>query len=306
MDRQIGVYLRAARQLGYEVRGVGYDAIGRPDLRPLMATPIESRKYTKATATEPSRLYAKQRDRDETPDEFFERCLAAIVGDPQSYYQRATVVRFEREHEESAQDTWQTGLSMRDARRLNMYPRNPDACIQWNRACEFLGVCAGEQSIDDPLLFRRASVEHEELEGDVGGGMWVLTQSSIRTYASCPRKYKHRYVDKVRAAVVSEPLRAGKSIHRAIEVWRKGGTVEASLAALDQGDPYANAKERAMFTGYVARWGKPKVSAVEMQFEVDLVNPESGGVSRTFRVAGKFDAVFDGEEQEFLNPSRAA
>ena len=305
MDRQIGVYLRAAQQMGMDVVGMGYDIIGKPQLRPYKATPIESRKYTKATKTEPSRLYANQRDRDETPEEYGQRCLAAIIAEPDAYYQRAIPVRLFQEQHESAVDVWQTAGAIREARRLNVFPRNPDACFTWNRSCDYLSVCAGDVPIDDPLLFRRER-PHEELEEVFESDLAVLTQSSIRTYHACPRRYRHRYVDCARPLVQPGALRAGSSVHRGVEGLRKGLSFEEACLLLDREDPFDHERERAMLAGYVARWGDASrgIVAVEREFEIDLVNPHTGASSRTFRLAGKMDAIFDGDEREFLGAVR--
>lgn len=304
MDRQIGVYLRAAQHIGMDVRGIGYDVIGKVQLRPLKATPLESRKYTKPTKAEPeSRLYANQRDRDETPEEYGARCLAAIVAEPDAYYQRAIPVRLFQEQHECAVDVWQTAGAIRDARRLNVFPRNPDACFTWNRACDFLSVCAGDVPIDDPLLFRREEREHEELEEVFEDDRAVLTQSCMRTFQSCPRRYQHRYVHRARPVARPDTLRTGSSVHRGVEELRKGGSFEEACARLDREDPFDYERERAMLAGYVARWGDASrgIVAVEKQFEIDLVNPNTGAASRTFRLAGKMDAIFDGDENDFLN-----
>jgi hypothetical protein len=303
MDRQIGVYLRAAQHLGMDVRGIGYDVIGRPQLRPLKATPPESRKYTKPTKTEPARLYANQRDRDETPEEYGERCLAAIAAEPDAYYQRAIPVRLFQEQHECAVDVWQTAQAIRDARRLNVFPRNPDACFTWSRACDFLSVCAGDVPIDDPLLFRREERAHEELEEIFETDRTVLTQSCMRTFQACPRRYQHRYVHRARPVARPETLRMGSSVHRGVEALRNGASLADACAKLDQEDPYDYQRERAMLVGYAARWGDATrgIVAVEKQFEIDLINPTTGAASRTFRLAGKFDAIFDGDESDFLN-----
>lgn len=307
MDPQIGVYLRAAVQKGLDPAGVGYDVLGVPQLRPLKATPLESRKYTKPTKAEPvSRLYANQRDRDETPEEYGERCLAAIVAGPDGYYQRALPVRLHQEQHDGAVDVWQTAQTMREARRLNVFPRNPDACFQWSRACDFLPACCGDVPLDDPLMFRREDKEHEELEDVFETDRVVLTQSSMRTFRSCPRRYQIRYVLHMRPVLRSEALRTGSSVHRAVEALRKGNTLDEALLALDHEDPYDYEREKAMIVGYVARWGDPTrgVVAVEQQFEVDLVNPETGAPSRTFRLAGKMDGIFDGDPRVFLGADR--
>lgn len=306
MDPQIGVYLRAAQQRGLDPSGIGYDVLGKVALRPLRATPLESRKYTKATKTEPSRLYANQRDRDETPEEYGARCLAAIAADPDAYYQRALPVRLVQEQHDGAVDVWQTAQTMRESRRLNVFPRNPDACFQWSRACDFLPACCGDVPIDDPLLFRREDKDHEELEDVFETDRVVLTQSSMRTFRACPRRYQIRYVLHVRPAIRSEALRTGASVHRAVEALRRGKSLDEALLALDREDPFDYERERAMIVGYVARWGDPTLGivAVEQQFEVDLVNPETGAASRTFRLAGKVDALFEGDPRDFLGAGR--
>jgi hypothetical protein len=302
MDVQIGVYWRAALALGIDVRGIGYDVLGRPQLRPLRATPLESRKYTKETKTEPSRLYANQRDRDETPEEYGRRCLDAIVAEPDAYYQRAIPVRLFQEQHECAVDVWQTSQTMREARRLNVYPRNPDACFQWNRSCDFLLVCAGDVPIDDPLLFRREEKANEELEDVFEEDRVVLTQSSMRCFRACARRYKHRYIDRARPVVNAAALRTGSSVHRGIEALRKGEGLNGALLKLDKEDPYDFERERAMLVGWLARWGDPTrgITAVEKQFQIELVNPNTGAPSRTFKLSGKMDALFEGDENEFL------
>ena len=83
----------------------------------------------------------RMEDEYETPDEFEARCLARICEEPEAFYQRATIVRLENERLEAAQDVWQTAVAIRDAKRLRVFPRNPDSCMQWGRACDFFQVC---------------------------------------------------------------------------------------------------------------------------------------------------------------------
>jgi radical SAM protein with 4Fe4S-binding SPASM domain len=52
-------------------------------------------------------------------------------------------------------------LALREAEIAKRYPRNPDACVLFGR-CEYLPVCTGECSINDPI-YRTAETEHEEL-----------------------------------------------------------------------------------------------------------------------------------------------
>jgi len=169
MDPQVSNYVVGARLLGHpSVDGVIYDVIRKTSLRPLAATPEEKRRYTKPTKTEPTpRLYAGQRATDETADEYYTRLVEELLGDEgealTTNYARALVVRLESEEREAAADLWQTGVQIRDARRLRVWPRNPDACLRWGRKCEFFGVCSGVESLDDPTRFRVAENPHEEL-----------------------------------------------------------------------------------------------------------------------------------------------
>src|SRR4029077_4730197 len=126
-------------------------------------------------------------------------------------------------------------------------------------ACEFLPVCCGEQSIDDPLLFKRAETKHTEL--DVVRGGELLTPCSMRTYRACPRKYHYRYELLVRSLKEPDAFKTGKSLHRAVEHHMKsGGDLDAAVAALDTDDPYQFAKESAMIHAYHVYW--PKLDGV--------------------------------------------
>lgn len=290
IDAQIDFYLPGAESLGKQCDGVLYDVLGKLGLRPKLATPVDKRQYTKKTGE----LYKNQRDTDESPDEFEKRCLAKLAEDPDRFYQRATIVRLLGEKSEAALDVWQTAGAIRDSKRLKIFPRNPDSCVQWGRACEFFGVCTGTQSIEDPILFREQEHEHTEL-GPRGEGL--LTQSSIRCYRSCPRRYYYRYVLRKRSlADEVSPLRIGTLVHLALETWwRTGGDLSASLAALDASqDPYERAKMRAMIIGYHARWDKPPpCEHVELFIKMPLINPDTGAPSRTFELGMKLDVLCD-------------
>lgn len=163
MDPQVSIYFGGCRSLGYEPVGCLYDVIDRPKQKPLKATPEEDRKYTKATKKEPSRLYSGQRELDETPEEFQERIATLISANPNAYFARVEIARLESELDESAKDVEAIALQIRDSATAEHSPRNPGACHQYGRTCEFHGVCSGVQSLDDPSLFRRVANPHEEL-----------------------------------------------------------------------------------------------------------------------------------------------
>lgn len=163
MDPQVSIYFGGVRALGHDPHGCIYDVIVRPDQRPLKATPVEARKYTKATKTEPSRLYANQRDVDETTEEFRARIADAVAAAPDLYFARGDVVRLETEIADSECDVEELALQIRSGPQTGISPRNPNACFLYSRPCAFLSVCDGTASLDDETKFRKVDTMHEEL-----------------------------------------------------------------------------------------------------------------------------------------------
>lgn len=179
VELQVDNYVSGARALGFEPRGWIHDVVRRPSIRPLRATALDARKYTKekvdkntGEVLEPSRLYAGQRAEDESPEEFLLRLSEAIASGPDSYYARFPVVRLADEEREAAFDMWQVGVQIRESRRAEAWPRNDASCFAYGRACAYLPVCSGQASLDDGTRYRRAERPHEELghelEGNVG------------------------------------------------------------------------------------------------------------------------------------------
>lgn len=177
VDSQLSMYSDGAARLGYDVAGTIFDVLGKPDLRPKLATPEESRRYTKGKrckecreqekqclscyATEPARLDARQRLADETVEEFGGRVTAELAEDPERYYQRGEVARLGAELTAHRADVWA------DSRRVppvGQAPRNPEACVRGRMTCPYLPLCAGEASVEDTSRFRRLPNVHPELE----------------------------------------------------------------------------------------------------------------------------------------------
>jgi|WetSurMetagenome_2_1015567.scaffolds.fasta_scaffold75059_4 hypothetical protein len=158
IDNQISMYFVGGRSLGYDINACLYDVLGKPKLELLKATPEDKRNYKKDGT-----LYAKQRDRDETLEEFQARLREAIEESPERYLQRGEVVRLEQDEIDAAHDLWAVAREIRDSQLAKRFPRNPGSCFAWNRACEYFDVCTGQASLDDPTRFRKAESEHEEL-----------------------------------------------------------------------------------------------------------------------------------------------
>ena len=124
MDSQVSTYFAGARSLGYEPAACLYDVLRKPAMRPQLATPHGARKYTKPTKTEPEpRLYAGQREHDETPEEYEARMLDAMARDVGAWVHRFEVVRLDAEREEAAADVWQIARMIRDAQIEGRHPQ---------------------------------------------------------------------------------------------------------------------------------------------------------------------------------------
>lgn len=166
MDSQVSIYFEGAKSLGYEADVCIYDVLLKPTQSPLEATPIEQRKYTKATKTKPSTLYANQREHSETPDEYEARIAAVVQSDVTRFLPRWEVPRLEFERTDAIRDLWATGqeiLALENA--VHPWPRrNPDACHA-HGACEFLPVCRREASLEDRSIYVRIG-PHPELQSE--------------------------------------------------------------------------------------------------------------------------------------------
>ena len=284
LDTQVSQYLGSTEG----VEGMLYDVIRKPGIKPFKATPEADRKYTKAGT-----LYAAQRERDETPEEYAVRLRADISEGPNKYYARGIIVRLPSERIEAARDTWLVAGSIRESMRLDAWPRNPGSCDAYGRTCDYWAVCAGETTIDDATRFRTAETPHEELPGLVHR-LPLLSNSAMSAYRACPRKYLYSYVQRRRPIVTPHALTFGTLIHAGLEVWWSSVDLSATLAAVQGApDPFDVVRAEELLRGYHARWSEEpiRVLAVEKPFVAPLINPETGAASRTFELAGKCDAI---------------
>lgn len=176
MDGQISCYFVGAGALGYQATGCLYDVIGKPEQRPSQIPLVDTDGVKIVVNAAGERVRTKdgkkwresgdsaqgfvQQTRQETPEEYGERIFAAIGEDPDRYFARATIVRLEQELHDWQLDTWQLAGQMRDARRLGIATRNPDACVRFGSSCGYLPLCSGESN---PESFQRVEWVHPEL-----------------------------------------------------------------------------------------------------------------------------------------------
>jgi hypothetical protein len=135
--------------------------------------------------------------------------------------------------------------------------------------------------------------------------MGRLTATSTACLRRCPRQYHLRYDLGLARIRKAGPLRLGGAFHLGLELHNSGGAAEPAIQAAiadyatcpEWADPVDWAVERetlrALLAGHFWRYGQDDIQfvAVEGAFEIPMVNPDSGAVSRTFSLAGRFDGV---------------
>jgi hypothetical protein len=141
LDQQLGIYMFASEP-EFSPVGVIYDVIKKPS-DPEKATPPHARKYRKSDGG----LYQGQRENDETAEEYEARLRDSL--DPK-WFARERVAVLERDIAERLRDLVTAG---HEIVQLGTRARNPDACLNYNRPCEYWGVCTGEQDLRDELVF---------------------------------------------------------------------------------------------------------------------------------------------------------
>ena len=175
-DAQISLYFLAAQQLGYDVSTVLYDVTRKPTISPYRATPIDKRKYTKE-----NKLYANQREADETPAEFGARLHDDIRSRPDFYYQRREIPRLQDELDTFQIELWQQADQIREARRHNRWFRNvgPFTCGH----CEFAQICLNNVRVEPGMVpsgFEIIKNVHPELGDELDDSNNGPTETSER------------------------------------------------------------------------------------------------------------------------------
>ena len=212
LNAQVGIYFSGARALGISADVCVYDMLRKPSLEPLLATPEDKRLYTQPKSrackgckayhaakkgavapphtedgvvcvdgrivTDPGgKLYAAQRDRDESPTEYEARLCEGIIAEPDKYLLHAEIVRSDSELADLAWDLWQTAETIaramdtvRQCRDVRAMVRHPSACLTHGTPCAYLPVCEGTASARDATRYQRLDNPHVELASAANEG----------------------------------------------------------------------------------------------------------------------------------------
>jgi len=144
IDHQLSIYALAARTLGLESDRLMYDVLRTPGCDPLKATPVEKRKYKKTDG----KMYANQREHDESPDAYRARVLELVAENPENYFTRATIVRLEHELDRAMLDIDQLAADLMRAEPGQPQPQNPASCKRYGSRCPYWNLCLGTETPD--------------------------------------------------------------------------------------------------------------------------------------------------------------
>lgn len=136
----------------------------------------------------------------------------------------------------------------------------------------------------------------------------LVSDSEMRVARACLRRHHYQYRKLRRALAKSEALRFGSLWHIGQEAWWRAGAggpevrLEAAITAMrahEDVDPFQLVMAEELMVAYTARWGDVPfhVIAVERQFEMPLINPETSAPSRTWKRGGKIDVIVSDPEQ---------
>jgi hypothetical protein len=181
IDGQISIYFDGAEFLGLPAEECIYDVLGKPGQKPGQVPLLDEHGNKVVLGPDGARVRTAQgkwrqtsdtaqgyvlQTRPETVEEYRVRVSAEVEKAPDDYFSRISVVRLEKEMAGARLDVWQLAEELHAGDVLDRHPRNPDVCAQRGQVCQFFGVCCGEQSLDDPALFRRSSHVHPELTAE--------------------------------------------------------------------------------------------------------------------------------------------
>jgi hypothetical protein len=146
-----------------------------------------------------------------------------------------------------------------------------------------------------------------------------VSATSIAAFKTCPVKFRLGYVEGIREAVEPAPFRFGTAWHKGLEVLEApdgsvvltsdpdagllGAAIEAATSVYttipDYADPTEWAVEREVVANGLAAYhwlygsalSEYETAAVELEFDLPLVNPETGHATPNFRRVGKIDRI---------------
>lgn len=133
-----------------------WDAIRIPALKRNRATPIAEREFYKRATGSAAVGDPKPGTylNDESFEQFRGRADETIRTNPGEFYHRETVIANDQSIADTVEGVKYTTQALLSAHESNSFPCNKSLCFSYGRPCDYLPVCSGKASIDDPTLYK--------------------------------------------------------------------------------------------------------------------------------------------------------
>ena len=207
LDQQCTNYIHAARELGHDVRGVVYDLIRKPTIKPTLVPELDEEgkkvvldadgnRVRRGSASTKKCKFCEGVDlnggcscklspwrqtgdtekgyvvqaRQMTPQEWSNRLIADIGERPEWYFQRQEIARLDSEIEEFRKETWQVQLDIRNCQRGDgsWYKTvNKGSCTY----CSFFSLCVNKEEIDrqtQPIDYPEGFMKLQNVHPELG------------------------------------------------------------------------------------------------------------------------------------------
>lgn len=159
----------------------------------------------------------------ETLEEFEDRVLRVYLENPAKRFARPEVPILKSNVAEHMQSVylWTKELDMDS--KSSYHLRNDSACMNFGRACSYLGVCSGRSSFEDGSWTNRRQV-HNELDLPAGiDPHRLITNSRLKMFKECRLKHDNYYnkgIVKIQEKI-DDPLYVGSAAHYGWEaMWK--------------------------------------------------------------------------------------
>ena len=125
----------------------------------------------------------------------------------------------------------------------------------------------------------------------------LLTHSRMASMRRCLREHFYRYELGITKDSEAKYFKVGHALHTGLETWHSTKDPDKTVAAItgdnQLDDPYDQVTVLVLLDAYIDHTLPLDFVAAEQQFELPLINPETGAASRTFNIAGKIDGLTD-------------
>lgn len=199
VESQLDHYLLLKHILGEVSDYAIWDVMRKPGIRPRAITKVEQKELGESgkyfgAPFDPDTVREALASGRESLQLYEARLIMECTENSDRYFQRRRITRLKGQLLTYAEELWDNGQEFISARQTERRGRNSGACMNYGRACTYLPLCAGHDTVDSGN-WRAKPYVHAELPilDDGKAGRTILTNSRIRTFQTCRRKEYYSY-----------------------------------------------------------------------------------------------------------------